>query len=59
MEMSALLTVAAYRKVSFGGLMVVSDELAALKWKTGFLNPFFWSASKKAARMVVEVCLGL
>jgi purine-nucleoside phosphorylase len=59
MEMSALFTVAAYRKVSFGGLMVVSDELATLKWKTGFLNPFFWSASKKAARMAVEVCLGL
>jgi uridine phosphorylase len=56
MEMSALFTVAAYRKVDLGGLMVVSDELATLKWKTGFLNPFFWLASKKAARLVLDVC---
>jgi uridine phosphorylase len=59
MEMSALFTVASYRKVHLGGLMVVSDELATLKWKTGFLNPFFWSASKKAAQAVIEVCLRL
>ena len=57
MEMSALFTVAAYRNVRMGGLMVVSDELASLKWKTGFLNPLFWLASKKAARLAVEVCL--
>ena len=55
MEMSALFTVAAYRKVHLGGLMVVSDELGTLKWKTGFLNPLFWFASKKAARMVIEM----
>jgi purine-nucleoside phosphorylase len=55
MEMSALFTVAAYRKVQLGGLMVVSDELGTLKWKTGFLNPLFWSASKKAARIAIEV----
>ena len=55
MEMSALFTVAAYRKVHLGGLMVVSDELGTLKWKTGFLNPFFWFASKKAARLVIEM----
>jgi nucleoside phosphorylase len=59
MEMSALFTVATYRKVHLGGLMVVSDELATLKWKTGFLNPFFWSASKRAAQAVIEVCLRL
>ncbi|NWF53187.1 MAG: nucleoside phosphorylase [Syntrophaceae bacterium] len=58
MEMSALLTVAAYRGVRLGGILVVSDELASLKWKTGFLNPFFWLASKKAVRLAVEVgCL--
>jgi uridine phosphorylase len=55
MEMSALLTVATYRNVHLGGLMVISDELGTRKWKTGFLNPLFWSASKKAARMVIEV----
>ncbi len=59
MEMSALFTVATYRKVHLGGLMVVSDELATLKWKTGYLNPVFWSASKSAAQAVIEVCLCL
>ena len=56
MEMSALFTVAAYRNVQMGGLMVVSDELASLKWRTGFLNPLFWLASKRAARLAVEIC---
>jgi uridine phosphorylase len=56
MEMSALFTVAAYRHIQLGGLLVVSDELASLKWKTGFLNPFFWGASQKAARLAMEVC---
>jgi uridine phosphorylase len=59
MEMSALFTVAVYRKISLGGLMVVSDELATSKWKTGFLNPFFWLASRKAAKAAVSACLGL
>lgn len=59
MEMSALFTIAAYRKVRLGGLMVVADELARLKWKTGFLNPLFWSASKKAAHLAIEACLSL
>lgn len=59
MEMSALFTVAAYRKVQLGGLMVVSDELGRLKWKSGFLNPFFWRASQKAARVAIETCLTL
>ncbi len=59
MEMSALFTVAAFRRVQLGGLMVVSDELGTLKWKTGFLNPLFWSASKKAARLAIESCLAL
>jgi uridine phosphorylase len=55
MEMSALFTVAAYRHIRLGGLMVVSDELASLKWKSGFLNPSFWQASRKAARLAVEI----
>jgi purine-nucleoside phosphorylase len=59
MEMSALFTVAAYRNVQLGGLLVVSDELATLKWKTGFLNPFFWLNSKAAAKIVSEVCFYL
>ena len=59
MEMSALFTVAAFRQIQLGGLLVVSDELATLKWKTGFLNPFFWLTSKKAAQLAIEVGLSL
>lgn len=59
MEMSALFTVSAYRGIQLGGLMVVSDELASLRWKAGFLNPFFWLASKKAARLAADICLTL
>jgi uridine phosphorylase len=59
MEMSALLTVAAYRRIALGGLLVVSDELAALKWKTGFLNPSFWLSSRRAARIAAAACAGL
>jgi uridine phosphorylase len=59
MEMSALFTVAVYRKISLGGLMVVSDELATSKWKTGFFNPLFWLASRKAAEAAVAACLGI
>ncbi len=55
MEMSALFTIAAYRQVCLGGLMVVSDELASLKWKTGFQQSLFWESSQKAARMLIEV----
>jgi uridine phosphorylase len=59
MEMAALFTVAVYRKIPLAGLMVVSDELATSKWKTGFLNPFFWLASRKAAKAAVSACLAL
>jgi hypothetical protein len=48
-----------YRRISFGGVLVVSDEMAGSKWKAGFLNPLFWSASQKAARIVLEVARDL
>ena len=53
MELSALLTVAAFRKVRLGGLMVISDELAGPRWKSGFLDPAFWQASRKAVRAAI------
>jgi uridine phosphorylase len=59
MEISALFSVAAYRRVDLGALLVVSDELGTLKWRTGFLDPLFWAASKKAAKRVVEVAASL
>jgi len=41
MEMSALMTLAAYRSVKLSGLLVVSDELFDLKWHRGFSSPVF------------------
>ena len=55
MEISALLTVAAYRSVSLSGLLVVSDELSDLKWRPGFSNPLL----KKNTRLAGELLLRL
>lgn len=39
MELSALLTVSAFRGVRLACLLVVSDELAGLTWRPGFRSP--------------------
>ena len=49
MEMSALMTLSVYRSVRLAGLLVVSDELADLKWRPGFGNPRFKEMSRFAA----------
>ena len=59
MEISAFFTVADYRRVQLGALLVVSDELGDLKWKTGFLSPLFWASSQNAAQRVIEVAASL
>lgn len=41
MEFSALCTVAAFRKIDFGAVLIVSDELWSSKWKPGFKNKHF------------------
>jgi uridine phosphorylase len=48
MEMSALITLALFRAVKVAGLLVVSDELAGLKWKPGFHSAAFKSSSRQA-----------
>ena len=55
MEISALMTLALYRSVAMAGLLVVSDELFDLKWRTGFSNPIL----KKGSRAGGEVLLNL
>jgi uridine phosphorylase len=55
MEVSALLTVAAYRSVSLAGVLVVSDELSDLKWRPGFSNPLL----KRNTRLAGETLLSL
>jgi uridine phosphorylase len=56
MEVSALFTVACFRQVDMGALLVVSDELGSLRWKPGFSNIRFTSARKMAARVISTIC---
>jgi nucleoside phosphorylase len=55
MEMSALMTLAAYRSVKLSGLLVVSDELFDLRWHRGFSSPLF----KKRCELAGNLLLGL
>ena len=54
MELSALMTVAIFRSVSLGALLVVSDELADLKWRPGFSDPQFRKNSLAAAEVLLQ-----
>jgi purine-nucleoside phosphorylase len=49
MEMAALMTLSRYRSVRLAGLLVVSDELADLKWRPGFRDPRFKALARFAA----------
>ena len=55
MEMSALVTVAAYRSVRLSGLMVVSDELSDLRWHRGFSNPLFKKRRELAGNLLTRL----
>jgi uridine phosphorylase len=58
MEMSALLSVAAYRGVSLAGLLVVSDELGSLKWRHGFGSEHLRNATREACLVMIESASG-
>jgi uridine phosphorylase len=51
MELSALFSVARFRGVEVGAILVVSDELATMQWKPGFTEACF----KKACHSVCTV----
>jgi hypothetical protein len=55
MEMSALMTLAIYRSVSFAALLVVSDELFDLRWRPGFKNPIFRQSCRSAGELILEI----
>jgi purine-nucleoside phosphorylase len=55
MEMSALMTLAAFRSVKLSGLMVVSDEVFDLKWHRGFSSPLFKTRRELAGNMLLEL----
>jgi uridine phosphorylase len=54
MEMSALMTLAVFRSVRLAGLLVVSDELFDLKWRTGFKDSKFKDTSRGAAELLLQ-----
>jgi len=54
MEMSALITLALFRAVQVAGLLVVSDELAGLKWKPGFHSSALKNGSQLACRSLLK-----
>ena len=57
MEMSALITVAAYRSVKLAGLLIVSDELASLRWHHGVGSEALTKRCKEAGRLLLDVCM--
>ena len=55
METSALCTVAKFRGVDLGGILVVSDELSSLTWRPGFKHTQFMDARKTACGVIREL----
>jgi uridine phosphorylase len=56
MEISALFTVAKFRKVDMGAMVVVSDELASFKWRPGFKMNEFKQGRKAACTVIRDIC---
>ncbi len=59
MEISAIYTVAAFRKIQAAAMAVVSDELSTLKWKPGFKTPAFKTGRKTACKMAHTILQAL
>ncbi len=57
MEISALYSVAQFRGVNLGGVLVVSDELSSLEWRPGFKHERFMHGRKTACKVVQELIL--
>lgn len=56
METSSVFTVAQFRDVDAGGVLIVSDELSTLKWRPGFKDKRFERNRRAACRLVMELC---
>ncbi len=59
MELSALLSVASFRKVDVAGLLVVSDELSTLTWQPGFKSSAFQKGRITALEGLLGCCIGI
>jgi len=57
MEMSALITVAAYRSVEIAGLLLISDELFSLDWRDGVGSQALKKASRDAGHLLLDLCM--
>ncbi len=55
MEISALLTVAAYRSSALTALLVVSDELSDLKWRPGFSDARLKESTRLAGDLLLDL----
>ncbi len=56
MELSALYSVAQFRRVALAGILVVSDELSSLDWRPGFKDERFVLGRRTAYRVIKELC---
>jgi purine-nucleoside phosphorylase len=54
MEASALFTIAMYRGIELAALLVVSDELFDLTWRTGFTRPRFIATLRHACHIALD-----
>lgn len=59
METSALFTVANFRGVEIGALLVVSDELAGFTWARGFSDARFRENCRQACKVIGALCRDL
>lgn len=56
MELSALFTVAKFRNVHLGGILVVSDSLSTLTWQPGFRKQRFKENRESSAKAIETLC---
>ena len=56
MEISALFTVARFRKVGLGAIAVVSDELDSFKWRPGFKMDEFKRGRTAVCKVIKDIC---
>ena len=59
METSAVINVCRFRKLSWAGLMVVSDELWGEKWRPGFKSAELKTGLTQAATAILRTMAGL
>ena len=55
MELSAIFTVAAFRRMDAAGILIVSDEVSDYQWRPGFKTPAFKVAREKACKAALLV----